>query len=189
MMKVVHERMEKDGFLTIAEVAKETDIPAETVRRYVRRHGHHLKMKKNGKAYNISRASIEVIEKIRALYDAGKDAEAVDDALSAAGITVTVDVDESGNHSAVDVGKVLQDMASDMKELKHGYEQQVKFNQALMQKLDDQQAYIDNSLKERDARLMEALRHGQEAAALSADTQKKDDEKQGGNWFSKLFKK
>ncbi|PRR90151.1 hypothetical protein C6W20_10075 [Bacillus sp. NMCN6] len=58
------------GILQINE--KELQIPDTTLRRYIRQHGHHLNIKKNGKSYLVANESIPLLKKIRGLYVEGK---------------------------------------------------------------------------------------------------------------------
>ncbi|KZZ82527.1 DUF3967 domain-containing protein [Bacillus sp. SJS] len=56
-------------------------------------------------------------------------------------------------------------------------EQQKDFNQALVKRLDEQQSYIEDSLKKRDELLMKSIRESQETKKLIA-TAKEEHEKQ-----------
>ncbi|WP_242321865.1 hypothetical protein [Bacillus cereus group sp. BfR-BA-01354] len=40
-----------EKWLTIFEIEKETKIPYVTIKRYIRLHGHHLKIKRKGNSY------------------------------------------------------------------------------------------------------------------------------------------
>ncbi|MGY8623537.1 hypothetical protein ACN6A9_18355 [Bacillus safensis] len=49
------------GILQINE--KELQIPDTTLRRYIRQHGHHLNIKKNGESYLVANESIPLLKK------------------------------------------------------------------------------------------------------------------------------
>lgn len=99
---------EKQWF-TVTELSKRFGIPDATLRRYIRHHGHHLKLRKRHKSYLIADESIEVFAKIREAYASGSSIEDVEDKLCASGaptvITVT-DVDDGGR-VAVNLEDVL----------------------------------------------------------------------------------
>ncbi|WP_338782454.1 DUF3967 domain-containing protein [Metabacillus sp. FJAT-52054] len=57
-------------------------------------------------------------------------------------------------------------------------EQQKEFNQALVKRLDEQQTYIEDSLKKRDEMLMKSIRESQETKKLIAATNEKMDKKE-----------
>ena len=57
------------------------------------------------------------------------------------------------------------------------------FNQELLQQLQKQQQYIQESLERRDKSLMEAVREMQETKRLTAATEEKK------SWIAKLFGK
>lgn len=57
---------------TVNQVAEHTNIPAETVRRYVRQYGDYLMLDRGERrSYLIHKSSIDTVKKIRYLLDQG----------------------------------------------------------------------------------------------------------------------
>ncbi|MBR0592528.1 MerR family transcriptional regulator, partial [Bacillus pumilus] len=67
---------------SIKSLEKELQIPNTTLRRYIRQHGHHLNIKKNGKSYLVANESIPLLKKIRGLYVEGKSIENIETILT-----------------------------------------------------------------------------------------------------------
>lgn len=170
-----------DGkWFTVSELSKQISIPQPTIRRYIERHGHHLHVKKHHKSYLISEKSFPVIIRIRERYAEGMGTSQVEDHLASSGaptiITVS-DTSDSDNQVSVNALESLVLLEKSMSELMIRSEQQEKFNQLLLEKLNEQQAYIERSIKQRDEQLMIGLR---ELAAAKEKQQKR-------GWFSRLF--
>lgn len=72
---------------------------------------------------------------------------------------MTITVTDNENEVTVNAGQVLIQLQKDMNEQK-------KFNQLLVVRLDQQQEYIDNKQEERDQKLMESLQTLQEEGKL-----------------------
>lgn len=170
---------DNEKWLSVIDIEKQTNIPDATIRRYIRNHGHHLQIKKRGKSYLIAGDSISIIQKIRELYDKGKQSEDVDETLRHMNIPVTITMTDDEKEVTVNASEVLIQLQKDMDEQK-------KFNQSLLETLQKQNEYINTKLEERDRKLIESLREIQEtkkqiaAAAMPV-------EKKTGFW-SKLFK-
>jgi len=93
---------------TIAQLADETGIPHQTIRRYIDKHGHHLKTRKKHKSVLIAEESIKTLEKIRLLYGDRLTVEEVDNALSEQGIPVTIAVPTDDEKMVkMDLGAVM----------------------------------------------------------------------------------
>lgn len=156
-----------EEWLPVIEVEKQTGIPDATIRRYIRNHGHHLQIKKRGKSYLIASESLSVIKKIRELYDKGKQSEGVEETLSQMNMPMTITVTDDEKEVTVNTGQVLIQLQKDMNEQK-------KFNQLLLERLDQQQEYIDNKLEERNQELTKSLRTLLEVKKqIAASAQKK----------------
>lgn len=149
--------MTDSEWFSVTEASEKVNVPVETIRRYIRLHSVHLRVKKLGKKYFIHESSLTVIEQIRALYDKGKNTDEVEEALSASGIPLTItmknDDDEAMTVYVVD----------ELQEIKQALKQQKQFNETLLKRLDQQQEYIKQSLERRDRQLMESLRATTEA--------------------------
>lgn len=69
-------------------------------------------------------------------------------------------------------------------------QQQEQFNKALLEQLNKQQNYIEETLQKRDQQLMEALRVSQETKKLiAASTEKAEQQQEKKSWLSALFNK
>ena len=79
--------------------------------------------------------------------------------------------------------------SSDINELKETIEKQNELLQALMQKMDRQQEYIDQSLEERDKKLMESIRISQETKQLLIESEAAKDEERTKSFWYRLFGK
>lgn len=95
------------NWLTVSEVSERTDIPPETVRRYLTRHSLHLQSKKGHKSYQIAESCIPVLIQIRTLYAEGKQADEVETALARSGRPTIVSVNEYGESVNVNVVESL----------------------------------------------------------------------------------
>lgn len=79
--------------------------------------------------------------------------------------------------------------SNDISELKETIEKQNELLQALMQKMDRQQDYIDQSMEERDKKLMESIRISQETKQLLIESEAAKDEERTKSFWSRLFGK
>lgn len=75
----------------------------------------------------------------------------------------------------------------DLKVIKEQLELQKQFNQALIQKLNDQQEYITQSLIKRDQQLLESIKASQQARIEAAATKEAVGEKK--SFFARMFSK
>lgn len=170
-------------WMTVLEIEKATKIPNASVRRYIRHHGHHLNIRKKGKSYQIARESIEIMEKIRRIYEDGKTTDQVEESLINMGNhPITIDVTDDEQTVAVDAGEALQELRNEIKDLKQSHHDQMN---ELINRLDKQQEYIDYKLEERDHKLTQALNEDIKSKQEAATSH--DDKRKG--WLAKLFRK
>jgi len=179
----MHNKIE---WLTVLAVQKQTGIPEATIRRYIRNHGHHLNTRKKGKSYSIADESIDVMEQIRALYVEGKNFEQVEEALTKAGIPLTVTVTEDNESVNVNVGEALLSMDERINEQNEIIRSLVEQMQKQQESLQRQQDFITNTLEERDKRLIEVIRETQETKKQIAAANHEESKK---GWFARLFGK
>lgn len=171
--------MTDNEWMTVSEVSEKVNIPVETIRRYIRSHSVHLKVKKLGKKYSIHESSLAVIEQIRALYDRGKNIDEVEEVLSASGIPMTITVKNDNDES------MTVNVADELQAIKRRFEQQEKFNEklqqfneSLLEQLNQQQLYFEKKFEELkyDRELISSLREGMEQRKLeSAENENKTD--------------
>ncbi|TCP18023.1 hypothetical protein EV207_1732 [Scopulibacillus darangshiensis] len=162
-------------WLTVLEIEEQTHIPNATIRRYMRHHGHHLNIRKKGKAYQVAQESIEIVQKIRKLYDKGKSTEQVEEGLVSMGTPVTITVPNDDQMVTVNVGEAFQSLKNEIEDLKENHHEQMTM---LLDRLDKQQQYIDQKMVERDQKLTDVLR---ETAAGRSNHKK--------GWLAKLLGK
>lgn len=60
------------NLLSVNDIEKITNIPSTTIRRYVRNHSEYIQTKRKGNLHFIYDSAIPVLEKIRQLYESGK---------------------------------------------------------------------------------------------------------------------
>lgn len=162
--------MVNDAWLTVSEVSERAGIPVDTLRRYIRVHGVHLKVKKVHKKYQIHEESMNVLQTIRELYAGSKNIDEVEQALSNKGIPMTITVETENNE------RMTVNVSDELKEIRQALEEQRNFNKLLLEQLetqqsrmDKQQAYIDERMNERDKQLMQGIRSIQEQKRLSIE--------------------
>lgn len=180
--------MAENEWLSVTEISEKMGIPVETIRRYIRSHGVHMKVKKIHKRYVVHNESMTVFQQIRELYSDGKNVEEVEQTLSIRGIPMTVTVQVDNDESmTVNVVDELLELKRMLQEQKNFNNEQVNFNNQLLERLDKQQTYIKESLEKRDQLLLESIRSVQEEkkALLEIAAAKESEKKKG--FFSRLF--
>lgn len=80
---------------------------------------------------------------------------------------------------------LVNEFTKEITELKEMMQQQQQFNKTLVDRLDAQQRYIEESLNKRDQVLMQALQEMKESRLALAAA--KEEEKQKKGFFSRLF--
>lgn len=203
--------MFENEWLTVAEASEKTKIPVETIRRYIRNHGHHLKVKKLQKKYYLHEECMNVIEKIRELYMDGKEVTEVDERLAKAGVPLTITVtateddrdDRHEVHNESHDGRTNEQLLKELLEMKEMFLQQQEFNKQqqeatrkqeefnkqLVDRLAKQEKYIAEKVEERDKILMDSMRqslleHKQALIEVSTTSQQLEKKK---SFWSRLF--
>lgn len=156
--------MEKDYF-TVNEMENETKIPHQTIRRYMKIHGHYLVMKKSHRSFLIHEKSIKTLNTIRFLYSDGKTSKQVEDHLINNGFALNLDTENNHVDMSNIVPSNLQEFKDDLNILHEKLNNQEKFNQLLLEKIIEQnnkiefqQKQIDKRLIERDELLLKSMR-------------------------------
>jgi DNA-binding transcriptional MerR regulator len=162
-------------WFTVSQVEEKTGIPHQTIRRYIKIHGHHLNLKKQHKSYLFNEKSIKVILQIRSLYSEGLNSDQVDDALSRSGVPLTVSVSDGDEQVNVNLAETLLELKRDVNLLHEQLREQQEINKALVHQLAEQneqmkkqQQYLDEKLSRRDEALLQSLRQLQETKRLIA---------------------
>jgi predicted house-cleaning NTP pyrophosphatase (Maf/HAM1 superfamily) len=169
-----------EEWLSVTEIEKKTGIADSTVRRYIRNHGHHLQIKKRGKSYLIAPDSISIIQNIRELYEKGKQSEEVGEFLRKMNMPVTITMTDDEKQVTVNTSDVLIQLQKDMNEQK-------KFNQVLLERLEKQEQYISEHLEKRDQQLLKSIRETMEdKKRIELELKEKEERPKG--LFARLFK-
>ncbi|HWK24746.1 MAG TPA: MerR family transcriptional regulator [Ureibacillus sp.] len=189
--------MSDSEWITVSEASKQLNIPAESLRRYIRSHSVHLKVKKLGKKYFIHDDSMTVIRRIRALYEQNKSVEEVEEALSASGVPMTFTVTND------DDSMMTVNVADELEQIKKELYEQKEFNRSLVhefknllqefQKQGEQLSQIvdvvnkDKKLLEENRDLLESIVNNQQAESEVATAEQKVEKKQSffARWLGK----
>lgn len=171
----------------------ETKIPHQTIRRYMKIHGHYLVMKKSHKSILMHENSVKTLNTIRSLYATGKTNKQVDDHLINNGFALNLDSENNhGQMSDVVSGSALQDLKNDLHILHEKLNEQEKFNRLLLEKMveqnekmENQQKYIDEKLTKRDELLIKSMREILEVKSLNPPVQQQEEKKK---WYQHFFK-
>lgn len=193
--------MEKEWY-TVTQTAEKTDIPPDTVRRYVRNHRSYLKTRKRSNSYQIHINSLPIIHEIRRLYDTGMNAKDVDEQLAYVHpMTIELVDEQKQTRQTIDVALALHEMKTSFmqvieaqqKELQSVKEelsvarqeiQEVRVSQEKRERtLND----LNNGINELTKDINEVKNH--EWSILSLDDVRKIMNKEKKSWWSKIFSK
>ena len=193
--------MEKEWY-TVTQTAERTDIPPDTVRRYVRNHRSYLKTRKRSNSYQIHINSLPIIHEIRRLYDTGMNTKDVDEQLAYVHpMTIELVDEQKQTRQTIDVALALHEMKTSFmqvieaqqKELQSVKEelsvarqeiQEVRVSQEKRERtLND----LNNGINELTKDINEVKNH--EWSILSLDDVRKIMNKEKKSWWSKIFSK
>lgn len=193
--------MEKEWY-TVTQTAEKTDIPPDTVRRYVRNHRSYLKTRKRSNSYQIHINSLPIIHEIRRLYDTGMNAKDVDEQLAYVHpMTIELVDEQKQTRQTIDVALALHEMKTSFmqvieaqqKELQSVKEelsvarqeiQEVRVSQEKRERtLND----LNNGINELTKDMNEVKNH--EWSTLSLDDVRRIMNEEKKSWWSKLFSK
>lgn len=167
-------------WLTIIEIERQTGIPNETIRRYIRKYKHHMQVKKSGKSYTVSSSVVPLLVHIRDWYNQGLDSDQIEERLASRGAPVTIDVndDERVTVSVSDAFTTLQKSMNDtMNELKQAFMHSHEELHREITKTREENHHLHNLIekvlteqeqknKEQNEKLMEAMQLMQEIRSL-----------------------
>lgn len=170
-----------DNWYTIKETEEHTKIPHQTIRRYIDRHGYHLKLKRKHKSILLHETSIETLQKIRLWYSENNTADQVDELLVNDGVPMTIEYDEKDHENvSINFPKVLSSLEKTMSEqrefnehLLHHLSKQDEYMRKQDEKIQHQQQLIDDSLAKRDEQLIAVMREIQQTKQLIAASKEK----------------
>lgn len=171
---------------TITELAEKTSIPDTTIRRYIAKFNDFFVFKGGSRSRRYEETAIKILVRIKNLFDSGYETEQVDATLRNE-FAMVVDGDKEEKESTTPALATAEDIL----EIKEALKAQTEFNKLLVEKLEQQEQYIKESIERRDAQLMESIRAMQEERKLMIETAAaaaaEKEEKKG--FFARLFGK
>ncbi len=165
--------MEK--WLSIVEISRYLGLAENTARRYANLFDEYLKSRKFGRAIKYTEESLQVIGRVAALYQEGLGTEEIRSRLKDEfPVTINVNGEEADLLAPAHPATAERLAAEFNEQLELMRQQQDAFNRALLDRLEQQQRYIEESVKVRDEQIMTVLREIQEGKkALAAAEQQK----------------
>jgi hypothetical protein len=184
---------ESANFIGVPEASEYTNIPPETLKRYLINHEQFLNFKKEGRRYKISIESLDLLKKIRELYSEGLLKEDVNDNLASDGLPITITVKNQDEKGSISINDELSEIRKMLQQQEQQMTQQMQFNQKLveeLQKVSQTNQELKQMINRKDAELIGELRKGLseskrmiEEASASAELEKKK------TWWEKLMGK
>lgn len=105
-------------YLTIPQVAKETNVPDSTVRRYLDQHNHTLRTKKNSRgAWLLQKEDVPLIHEIRSCYERKMSVSEVEDFLLQSGQPLTITADDDEQEQVLTPANAFMQMANEVQHL------------------------------------------------------------------------
>lgn len=175
-----------DKYKRASEVAEQLIINRNTLRRWLLQYEDYLNTKLEGNTKFIHESSIPAIQLIKECYAKQLQEHEIKDKL-AKSHEIPKNVESEEDTSAVPT-QVEQEL-NNIKSLLH---QQQEFNKQLVERLNEQQKYIESRMDARDKNLMSMIREVQETKqqlleTAAAKEEVKEEEKEQKTWWSKLF--
>jgi Fic family protein len=146
-------------YLTIAELERQTDIPNSTIRRYIAAFEAFFTVKGGSRLKKYDESAVNVLKRIKYLYDEGLESHEIFEVLKTE-FPLVVNSEEQPESS--EQSPVVPALATgeDLEEIKMALEEQKQFNQALLQKMNEQHLYYEKKFEElkTDRELISSLR-------------------------------
>lgn len=146
-------------WLSIAEVAKQLGLAENTARRYVNLFKEYINSKQFGRATKYDTESLEILSTVSRLYQEGLGTQEIQERLRG---TYTLHLEipqEEELHAPIAIAEIRETMVQMAEYIKR----QDELNQSLAKQIEDHRTYIEQSVKERDEKLMAAIRELTEA--------------------------
>ncbi|MDP4086807.1 MAG: hypothetical protein Q8934_19765 [Bacillota bacterium] len=147
------------SYLTITEIAEQTDIPRSTCSRYLAAFDAFFAVKGGSRLKKYESSAVNVLLRIKHLYDDGLETHEIFDTLkNEFPIVVNSEQPREASEQAPAVPALAT--SDDLEEIKQALEEQQQFNQALLQKLNEQHMYYESKFEElkADRELISSLR-------------------------------
>lgn len=159
-----------EEWLTISELAKRIGLAENTARRYATLFGEYLKSRSFGRATKYTSDATEVLGRIAGYYQQGLSTHEIHERFH--DLPKTVDMEAKAEQPPP---TTTTPPPQQWQRLMEFMQHQEQFNRELLNRLDAQQQYIDQSIRIRDEKLMEALREirdGRLAIAAAQENKK-----------------
>lgn len=171
-------------WFTITELAEKTNIPDTTIRRYIQKFPDFFHFKGGSRSKRYEEISIKILVRIKNLFDGGFETDQVDATLRSE-FPMVVDGDKQEEKETKTPALAT---AEDIAEIKEALKAQAEFNKRLVEKLDNQERYIKESIEKRDHLLVESIRQFQEEKKqLLIETAAAREEESQTPWYKKIF--
>jgi DNA-binding transcriptional MerR regulator len=145
-------------YLTIAELAKQVDIPNSTCRRYLASFEAFFVVKGGNRLKKYESHAVDVLTRIKNLYDEGLESSEIYNVLMNE-FSLVIDGDEQRETNEMSTVLTLATV-EDVEEIKELFKQQMDFNWLLMEELKKQGTHITKLFEiiEQDKKLLESNR-------------------------------
>jgi DNA-binding transcriptional MerR regulator len=174
--------------LTVKEVANILDETPNVVRNWLKELKPYIPLKKNSNGYNVfDHEALEQMKLIKQLHREQNYSIKQIEHYFATGGESYKPIPQKGTDEIL--AEELRLMREEIQSLREHSEKQEEFNHALIQRLDEQQQYIDNKLEVRDQLLMESMRETLEnrKKEIAAASEQVQEQKKG--FWQRLFGK
>lgn len=173
------------------DIARLTDMAESTVRKYallLEKNNYHFVRNASGNRI-FTEMDIKIFLELKTTPKEEKPIEKIASDIASKYIAkiITSKLDKTDDiqlHQGFDPA-MLAILTKKIDELTDMQQKQLEFNQVLIKKLDQQQAYIDGRLEERDRKLLRSLRQTQEEKNVIAEVATTQEKKKG--FFARMF--
>lgn len=182
------------NYLTIAEISEQVGIPNSTCRRYLTSFETFFIVKGGSRLKKYEQQAVDVLKRIKQLYEDGQDTNEIHSVLvNEFPLVINGDEQQEGTNkqqtavSTLATSEDITEIKTALEQQRQFSEQQQEFNKMLLQKLNEQNEYIKESLERRDQQLLESIRQLQEQKQQAQLEVATSQHKRG--FFSRLFNK
>jgi DNA-dependent RNA polymerase auxiliary subunit epsilon len=157
------------SYLTITEIAEQTDIPRSTCSRYLASFDAFFAVKGGSRLKKYESSAVNVLKPIKQLYEDGLETHEIFDMLkNEFPIVINSDERQETQEQALAVPALAT--SDDLEEIKQALDEQKQFNQALLQKMNEQHLYYEKKFEELkyDRDLISSLRDSMQQRKLES---------------------
>lgn len=129
-------------WLSVSQLSKMLEIPETTIRRYINNFEEYFRLEKVGRGRKYHPSSIEILQRIAALYNADRETVEIRKILAD---EFAFEVENNENNATIQ--PPAYDVIGQVKEFQ---QRQEEFNKNLLQQLNEQQKYIQELVMSRD---------------------------------------